>query len=98
MREEEEESRRRREEARGVKREPVSVCSNRSSRSSTQGYLDFSGCCSFGLESLYLSLSLRPVRRADMGPSLRSGITVGLLLTLAQVIAVSCQEDAEKGK
>lgn len=33
-----------------------------------------------------------------MGPSLRSRITVCLAITLAQVIAVSCQEDAKKGE
>ena len=34
----------------------------------------------------------------DMGPSLRSGITVCLALALAQVLTVTCQEDTKKGE
>lgn len=96
--EEEEESERR--------REVVSVCSNRSSRSLfLSGIFGFfqSGCCSSGLDSLWLPCPVLCVRslhvwHADMDPSLRSRITLCLVLTLAQVIAVTCQEDAKKGE
>lgn len=93
----------------GVKRELVSVCSNRSSRSLFHsGIFGFfqSGCCSSGLGSPWLPrlvsrrLCVRTLHvwHADMGPSLRSRITVCLLITLAQVIAVTCQEDTKKGE
>lgn len=66
---------------------------------STQGYLDFfqSGCCSSGSGSLWLVRTL-PVWHPDMDPSLRSRITVCLVIALAQVIAVTCQEDAKNGE
>lgn len=97
MIEEEEERERSRERGGG---ELVSVCSNRSSRSLFHsGIFGFfqSGCCSSGSGSLWLVRTL-PVWHPDMDPSLRSRITVCLVIALAQVIAVTCQEDAKNGE
>lgn len=82
--EEEEESERR--------REPGAVCSHLSSRSPL-----FSGRLGFvSVDAVVRGLS-SDCLTADMDPSLRSRIAVCLVLTLARVIAVTGQEDAEKG-
>lgn len=58
------------------------------------------GSCSRWLPLLHSDLCVRTLHvwHADMGPSLHSRIIVCLALTLAQVIAVTCQEDTKNGE